>query len=193
MAGGIGSSLSLTIVYPLDYARTRLSTDIGKGAKDRKFNGLADCLMKSVKADGPQSCYRGYCISIAGIFVYRGFYFGLYDIYKANIEDNMNISNPVQLRLFRLVGANVVTTMSGIASYPIDTVRRRMQMDVGKKKRTYKGSLHCFGKILKDEGMNGFFKGCLSNIFRGFGASLVLVLYDDVQKYGKALIMGKNH
>merc|ERR1719482_1044426 len=31
LAGGVGSSCSLTIVYPLDYARTRLSTDIGKG------------------------------------------------------------------------------------------------------------------------------------------------------------------
>ena len=179
MAGGIGSSCALTIVYPLDYARTRISTDVGKGKADRKFNGLLDCIMKSIKADGPLSCYRGYCISIAGIFVYRGCYFGLYDIAKANIIEKTSLTG-VPLRVFKFIIANGVTTVSGICSYPIDTVRRRMQMDVGKKKRTYKGSLHCFGKILKDEGMNGLFKGCLSNVFRGVGASLVLVLYDDV-------------
>lgn len=99
----------------------------------------------------------------------------------------------IPLRLFKFAIANCVTTVSGICSYPIDTVRRRMQMDVGKKKRTYKGSLHCFGKILKDEGTNGLFKGCLSNIFRGVGASLVLVLYDDVQKIGKAYLKGEKH
>merc|ERR1711939_409493 len=103
------------------------------------------------------------------------------------------MGNPLLLRLFKFVIANCVTAVSGICSYPIDTVRRRMQMDVGRKKRVYKGSLHCFGKIIKDEGMEGLFKGCLSNIFRGVGASLVLVLYDDVQKYGRKFLMGDSH
>ncbi len=40
---------SLTIVYPLDYARTRLASDVGK---QRDFNGLADCLVKTAK--GPK-------------------------------------------------------------------------------------------------------------------------------------------
>ena len=38
-------------MYPLDYSRTRLSTDIGKGKADRKFNGLLDVMKKSVKSD----------------------------------------------------------------------------------------------------------------------------------------------
>ena len=37
MAGATGASCALTIVYPLDFARTRLSTDVGKSAKERKF------------------------------------------------------------------------------------------------------------------------------------------------------------
>jgi len=35
-------------------------------------------------------------------------------------------------------------------------------------------------KITKNEGPKAFFKGALSNIFRGVGASLVLVLYDEL-------------
>jgi len=182
----------LTIVYPLDYSRTRLSTDIGKGAADRKFNGLLDCMKKSVASDGPLGLYRGYAISIVGIFVYRGCYFGFYDIANMLITDNLKVTG-VMLRVCKFGIANCVTTCSGIVSYPIDTVRRRMQMDVGKKKRTYKGSLHCFGKILKDEGPNGLFKGCLSNVFRGVGASMVLVMYDDFKKLGKKYLGGSKH
>ena len=179
MAGATGASCSLSIVYPLDFARTRLSTDVGKGKDERKFTGLFDVIVKSVKADGPQALYNGFAISIAGIFVYRGCYFGFYDIANANIIDNLNLGDGIMLRVAKFGIANCVTMASGVCSYPIDTVRRRMQMDVGKKKRVYKNSLHCFKKIMRKEGMEGMFKGCLSNIFRGIGASLVLVLYDD--------------
>lgn len=143
MAGATGASCSLSIVYPLDFARTRLSTDVGRSLKDRKFKGLFDVIVKSVKADGPKGVYNGFGISIAGIFVYRGCYFGFYDIAKANIVDNLDLGGVME-RLVKFGIANCVTTMSGICSYPIDTVRRRMQMDVGKKKRVYTGSLNCF-------------------------------------------------
>merc|ERR1712072_1042970 len=108
--------------YPLDFARTKLSTDIGKSGAERMYNGLGDVLVKSVKADGPMSLYRGYCISIAGIFVYRGCYFGLYDIANANITDKLTIKNPILYRGVKFLIANAVTAVSGIASYPIDTV-----------------------------------------------------------------------
>jgi len=192
LAGGCGSACSLSIVYPLDFARTRLSTDVGASAKDRQFNGLADCLKKSVQSDGIGGVYNGFGISIVGIFVYRGCYFGFYDIANANITDKLEMTG-MKLRAFKFMIANCVTTSAGICSYPIDTVRRRMQMDVGKKKRTYKSSMHCFQKILKDEGTSGMFKGCLSNVFRGIGASLVLVMYDDFKKLGEKLFLGKEH
>lgn len=48
-AGGVSGSCTLCLTYPLDYARTRLASDIGKGEADRKFKGLGDCLVKSMK------------------------------------------------------------------------------------------------------------------------------------------------
>ena len=44
----------------------------------------------------------------------------------------------------------------------------------------YNGTIDCFIKITKKEGIKAFFKGALSNVFRGIGASLVLVLYDEI-------------
>lgn len=44
-AGGLAGAASLLIVYPLDFARTRLAADLGKDGA-REFNGLVDCLTK---------------------------------------------------------------------------------------------------------------------------------------------------
>jgi len=41
-AGGMAGLTSLTFVYPLDFARTRLAADVGKKTT-RKFTGLSDC------------------------------------------------------------------------------------------------------------------------------------------------------
>jgi len=43
-AGGVSGSCTLLLTYPLDSARTRLASDIGKGEADRKFHGLIDCV-----------------------------------------------------------------------------------------------------------------------------------------------------
>ena len=79
MSGGAAGALSLCIVYPLDFARTRLAVDVGKGAEKREFTGLVDCLGKIFRSDGPMGLYRGFGISVMGIIVYRGAYFGLFD------------------------------------------------------------------------------------------------------------------
>ena len=73
-----------------------------------------------------------------------------------------------------------VTTVAGLAAYPIDTVRRRMMMNSGlaKEDQKYKSSLHAFGLIMKEEGVPAFFRGAGANIARGLGGTLVLVGFD---------------
>merc|ERR1712063_106762 len=62
-SGGLAGAGSLCIVYPLDYARTRLASDLGSGKK--QFNGLVDCLKKT--ASGPKGVlgiYNGFGVSV---------------------------------------------------------------------------------------------------------------------------------
>ena len=74
-AGGAAGATSLCIVYPLDFARTRLGADVGKAAADREFKGLADCIKKCYKADGiVRGLYPGFISSVQGIIVYRYFF-----------------------------------------------------------------------------------------------------------------------
>ena len=176
-SGGAAGAASLCFVYPLDFARTRLAADIGK-AGNREFNGMMDCLKKVAKHDGIQGLYKGFGVSVQGIVIYRACYFGFYDTAKGMLPD------PKKAGLFvSWMIAQVVTTVSGIVSYPFDTVRRRIMMQSGRPmhERPYKGTLHCWVKIAKDEGPGAFFKGAFSNIIRGTGGALVLVFYDEVK------------
>jgi solute carrier family 25 (adenine nucleotide translocator) protein 4/5/6/31 len=67
-AGGLAGAGSLLIVYPLDFARTRLAADVGKGGADREFTGLIDCLKKTTARGGPIALYQGFGVSVQGVY-----------------------------------------------------------------------------------------------------------------------------
>lgn len=177
-SGGAAGVTSLLFVYPLDFARTRLAVDVGKTGA-REFNGLLDCLVKNFKSDGPHGLYRGLCVSVQWVFIYRAAYFGCFDTAKALFSPEGK-----KLNFFaNWAIAQVVTVCSGTLSFPWDTVRRRMMMQSGRRDVLYANSFDCARQIIKHEGFFSMYSGALSNVFRATGAALVLVLYDEIQKY----------
>merc|ERR1711998_221921 len=77
-SGGLAGAGSLCFVYPLDYARTRLASDVGSGKA--QFSGLTDCLKKTASGpSGPLALYNGFGVSVVGIIPFRGTYFGVND------------------------------------------------------------------------------------------------------------------
>jgi len=190
-AGSAAGAASLCFVYPLDFARTRLAADVGKGA-ERQFTGLGNCLTSILKTDGLKGLYRGFFVSIQGIIVYRGAFFGLFDTLKAYVPAEYTGIK----RLFcNWVVAQTVTAVAGVISYPFDTVRRRMMMQSGRKGKgavEYSGTMDCWIKIARNEGTGAFFKGALSNVLRGAGGAIVLVVYEEFQRlfYTPKIAMG---
>jgi solute carrier family 25 (adenine nucleotide translocator) protein 4/5/6/31 len=184
-SGGAAGATSLLFVYSLDYARTSLANDNKSSKKggERQFNGLVDVYRKTLASDGIAGLYRGFGPSVLGIVVYRGLYFGMYDSIKpvlltGNLEGNF-------LASFALGWC--VTTGAGIASYPLDTVRRRMMMTSGEAVK-YNGSFDAFKQIVAKEGVKSLFKGAGANILRGVAGAGVLSIYDQLQvlMFGKA-------
>lgn len=56
-------------------------------------------------------------------------------------------------------------------------------MQSGEAERQYKGTIDCFIKIYQHEGVPAFFRGAFSNVLRGTGGALVLVLYDKIKEF----------
>merc|ERR1712166_641140 len=106
-SGGMAGAASLTIVYPLGYARTRLASDVGSGKA--QFNGLADCLKKTATGPGGfLSLYNGYTPSVAGIIAYRGAQFAVtasglvaypFDTVRRRIQ--MESDQPMEKRMYK--------------------------------------------------------------------------------------------
>ncbi|KAI0432851.1 mitochondrial carrier domain-containing protein [Xylaria sp. FL1042] len=184
-SGGAAGATSLLFVYSLDYARTRLANDAknAKSGGDRQFNGLVDVYRKTLASDGIAGLYRGFMPSVAGIIVYRGLYFGMYDSIKPVVLVGPLANN--FLASFLLGWC--VTTGAGIASYPLDTIRRRMMMTSGEAVK-YNGTLDAARQIIAKEGVRSLFKGAGANILRGVAGAGVLSIYDQLQVilFGKA-------
>merc|ERR1712072_964808 len=115
-SGAAAGGVTNTLVYPLIYVRTVLGADLGKV---KKYDGMADCLKKTVAENGFLSLYNGIGPSSIGIVVYRGAQFGLQDTLKA--------FNPYQ-KDFTMIGlvskfivAQIAVSFSCVVSYPFDT------------------------------------------------------------------------
>merc|ERR1719198_2496253 len=136
-SGGLAGAGSLCIVYPLDYARTRLASDVGGGKKT--FNGLLDCLKKTATGPlGPAGLYAGFGVSLMGIIPYRGFQLGAFDT-LVGLNPYKEDTGPIGI--VSTFGCAQSAIIAGAAiSYPFDTVRRRLQMqaELPKEEHVYK-------------------------------------------------------
>merc|ERR1712226_1812479 len=178
VSGGLAAAGSLTIVYPLDYAGTRLASDVGSGKKS--FTGLGDCMKKTAAGPGgAMALYTGFGVSVVGIVGYRGLQLGTFDTITGLNPFKKDKGFMGAISTFG--AAQTAITIGAGATYPFDTVRRRLQMQSEKpvEEHLYKGTMDCFKKIAAEEGLaKGLYKGFLANVVRSVGGALVLVFYD---------------
>ncbi|EKX41128.1 hypothetical protein GUITHDRAFT_158243 [Guillardia theta CCMP2712] len=195
-AGGAAGATALTVSYPLEFTYTRLAADTGvahgaagaaagKGPA-RKFNGIADCMSKTVKSDGIRGLYRGYGPSVAGIIVYRAGYFGLYDFSKVYVMPIMGVgqganAHSVGAVVTKFGMALTIDIFSALCAYPLDTIRRNMMMMSGRSDKLYTTSWGCLQHTLKQGGVALLYKGAFANSVRAIGSALVLVIYDELK------------
>ena len=169
--GGLAAAGSLTIVYPLDYARTRLASDVGSGKKT--FDGLFDCLKKTASGlKGFFSFHAGFGVSLGGIIPHRGFQIGAFDTI---VGLNPWEKDTGLMGFFSTIAVVQTATIAGAhTSCPFDTVRGRLQMQAEKpvEQHIHKGTVDCLKKISAEEGVAaGVYRGFVANALRSVGGS----------------------
>lgn len=178
-SGSAAGATTSLFLYHLDYARTRLATDARQCPVNGKhqYNGLMDVYRKTLSSDGMAGLYRGFGVSILGITLYRGMYFGIYDTMKPVV-----LVGPFQDNFFAsFILGWIVTTVSGVCAYPFDTVRRRMMLTSGQSVK-YRSSMHAFLEIVRVEGFTTLYRGVSANMLVGVAGAGVLAGYDKLCK-----------
>ncbi|CAK8579748.1 unnamed protein product [Lathyrus sativus] len=178
-SGSAAGATTSMLLYHLDFARTRLATDafVCHVTGQRQFKGLVDVYRKTLSTDGIAGLYRGFGVSILGITMYRGMYFGIYDTMKpvvlvGALEGNFFASF--------LLGWSI-TTVSGVCAYPFDTLRRRMMLTSGHHIK-YNNAMHAFREIVGQEGFLALFRGVSANMLLGMAGAGVLAGYDQLNR-----------
>merc|ERR1712170_114091 len=140
----------------------------------KSFSGLGDCIVKTVKGPGGfGALYTGFGVSVVGIVGYRGLQLGTFDTITG--LNPWKKDKGLMGAVSTFGAAHTAITIGAGATYPFDTVRRRLQMQSEKppEEHIYKGAMDCFKKIAAEEGLAaGLYKGFLANVVRSVGGAL---------------------
>lgn len=207
IAGACAGITSVACTYPLDLVRTRLSVQ----TNTTKYRGMWHCASIIYKEEGGlKALFRGLSPTIMGIAPYVALNFTVYETLKSWFKEQFGEPSVAQ-KLF--CGAAAGTTAQtgkretltilisllatfldiyiyaiylyyAIATYPLDVIRRRMQI-AGMKEAEFKytSTLSAIRTIAKQEGIRGLYKGMLPNVIKVAPAiSVSFVTYEMMKK-----------
>ena len=149
LAGALAGTTATTFTHPLDVIRLRLNVQ-------PELKGAMDALRSVLAENGIRTLFKGYIPTVVSLSPFIAINFTSFDILKKTIypDPHAKKNHFVVLGLGAVAGIFAQT-----CCYPLDTVRRRMQM----KGKVYNGTIDAFKTIAKKEGLGGFYKGMTAN------------------------------
>jgi len=82
LSGGLAGGCTVSVVFPLDFVRTKLSTDMLQSGGKRQYKGIVDCFRQTIQTDGIKGMYRGISMALTGVFLSKALTLGTYDYLK---------------------------------------------------------------------------------------------------------------
>ncbi|XP_055854216.1 putative tricarboxylate transport protein, mitochondrial [Episyrphus balteatus] len=161
VAGGITGGIEICITFPTEYVKTQLQLDEKGGNK--RYNGIADCVKKTVKERGFFGLYRGLSVLLYGSIPKSAARFGAFEYFRGNMVDSRGqLSNCGKL----LCGLGAGICEAILAVTPMETIKVKFINDQRSANPQYKGFAHGVRTIVKNEGISGIYKGLTPTILK---------------------------
>nr|VDD23938.1 unnamed protein product [Brassica oleracea] len=176
-AGATAGIIAMSATYPMDMVRGRLTVQTANSPY--QYRGIAHALSTVVREEGPRALYRGWLPSVIGVVPYVGLNFAVYESLKDwLVKDNPFglVENNELTIITRLSCGAIAGTVGQTIAYPLDVIRRRMQMvgwksassvvtGEGRSKASleYNGMVDAFRKTVRHEGLGALYKGLVPN------------------------------
>ncbi|MCO5602145.1 hypothetical protein L7F22_056273 [Adiantum nelumboides] len=162
-AGACAGMTSTLVTYPLDVLRLRL-------AVDPACKSMIQVATTMLREEGLSSFYRGLGPSLLGIAPYIALNFCAFDLIKKSLPEEMR-KTPAASFLTAFLSASLAT----ITCYPLDTVRRQLQM----KGTPYVSVLDAIPGIVATDGVLGLYRGFVPNALKNLpNSSIRLTTFD---------------
>jgi len=166
-AGAFAGTSAVLCCYPLDLIRTRLTTDL---THIGHYTGITDALKKIVLNEGFLGLYSGLTATLLVAVPSFAISYGVYGSLKEEaLESDRFINFRVQdpktetPRLGFLISlgiGSVSGSLSAVVTYPIDVIRRRMQIQALHLDTIEDKNLRQHVRyIYSHEGLRGFYRG----------------------------------
>ncbi|KAK0584054.1 hypothetical protein LWI29_006994 [Acer saccharum] len=166
-AGACAGMTSTFVTYPLDVLRLRLAVEPG-------YRTMSEVALNMLREEGVASFYYGLGPSLIGIAPYIAVNFCIFDLVKKSLPENYREKAEASL-LTAVVSAGLAT----LTCYPLDTIRRQMQM----KGTPYKSVIDAFAGIVQRDGVIGLYRGFLPNALKNLpNSSIRLTTFDMVKR-----------
>jgi solute carrier family 25 thiamine pyrophosphate transporter 19 len=166
-AGGIATSLT----YPLDLLRTRFAAQ----GTERVYKSLYSGIREIATQEGPRGFFQGVSAAIVGIVPYMGLFFLSYESLKPPLAD---LSLPIGSG--DAVAGVIASITAKTAVFPLDTVRKRLQVQGPSRTRyvhrnipAYTGVLDTIKQVLRREGVRGLYRGLTVSLLKAAPASAI--------------------
>lgn len=166
-AGACAGMTSTLVTYPLDVLRLRLAVDPG-------YQTMTDVFVKMLKEEGVGSFYRGLGPSLIGIAPYVAVNFCVFDLVKKSLPEKFR--NKAEASIMT---AFMAATIATLTCYPLDTIRRQMQM----RGTPYKNILDACSGIIARDGVVGLYRGFVPNALKTLpNSSIKLTTFDAMKR-----------
>ncbi|KAJ5851918.1 uncharacterized protein N7529_011303 [Penicillium soppii] len=171
VCGGAAGITSVTVTYPLDIVRTRLSiqsasfADLGTRDPAQKLPGMFTTMVMIYKNEGgPKALYRGITPTVAGVAPYVGLNFMTYESVRMYLTPEGD-KNPSSAR--KLLAGAISGAVAQTCTYPFDVLRRRFQINtMSGMGYQYTSIWDAVRIIVAEEGLRGLFKGIGPNLLK---------------------------
>ncbi len=184
VTGGFAGSVSSFILFPIDTMKIRIqikSEELGKTA-DRSKVSFANLSRELYRTSGFRGFYKGVDSSIARQLVFSTSRLGIYRTIADKIKEEHGSVSTAQKFLAAFIAGFIATTIA----IPIDVAMVRMQADPTLpplERRNYTNVVNTLGRIIKEEGHSGLWKGSFPTIARGIVINLgILAPYDEIKE-----------
>jgi len=178
LAGGLVGFVISFIECPIDFLKSQLQVP------GSQYKGLSDVSRQVAKARGiVPGWYQGFTATVIRDIPANAAYFGVYELVKETLRSETE--KPSNMPAWKyLVSGGVGGMAYWSLTFPLDVIKSTIQTDKSDPKdRKYKNYFDCAGKIYKQQGVKGLFRGFTPCIVRSFPANAACFwAYESVKK-----------